>query len=73
MLWLAPQPFIFSNICRMVICPVRVTYNHAVVFFAQDRKTAFKLAKRATFAIAKSLIYFKFHISLKKYAFSVRW
>ena len=51
----------FSKICRMVISPVRVTYNHAVVFFAQDRKTVFKLANRATFDIAKSLICFKFH------------
>ena len=24
----------FSKICRMVICPVRVTYNHVVIFFA---------------------------------------
>ena len=72
MLWFAAQAFIFSKICRMVICPVRVTYNHEVLFFTQDRKIAFKLANRATFAIAKSLICFKFHISLKKHTFLVR-
>ena len=66
MLWFAPQSFIFCKICRMVICPVGVTYNHVVVFFAQERKTEFKLAYRATFAIAKSLMCFKFNISLKK-------
>ena len=57
----------------MVICPVRVTYNDVMVIFAPDRKTAFKLANRATFAIAKSLIYFEFYISLKKFTFLVRW
>ena len=46
----------FSKICRMVICKGRVTYNHAVVFFAQDEKTAFKPGNRATFAMAKSKI-----------------
>ena len=55
----------------MVICPVRVTYNDVVVFFAQERKAAFELANIATFAIAKSLICFKFHILLKKYTFLV--
>ena len=53
----------------MVICPVRVIYKHVVVFFAQERKTEFKLGNVATFAIAKSLICFKFHISSKKYTF----
>ena len=53
----------------MVKCPVRVTYNQVVVFFAQERKTAFKLAYRVTFAIAKSLVCFKFHISLKNIHF----
>ena len=57
----------------MVICPVRVTYNHVVVNFAQERKTAFELPNIATFAIAKSLICFKFDISLKKYSFLPRW
>ena len=73
MLWFVPQAFIFSEIYRMVMCPVRVTYNHVVVFFSQERKTAFKLANRATFVIAKSLICLKFHISLKKHIFLVRW
>ena len=57
----------------MVICPVRVTYNHVVVFFAQEKKTAFKLQNRGTFAIAKSLICSKFHISSENYTFLVRW
>ena len=52
MLWFAFKAFSFSKIFWMVACPVRVTYNHVVVFFAQDRKTAFKLPNRATFAIA---------------------
>ena len=54
MLWFAPQSFISSKICRMVMCPVRVTENHVMVFFVQKRKTMFKLENRATFAIAKS-------------------
>ena len=49
----------------MFICFVRVTHNDVVVFFAKERKTAFELANIATFAIAKSLICFKFHILLK--------
>ena len=57
----------------MVICPVRVTYNNVVVFFAQERKTEFKLANRATFGIAKSLICLKFNISFKKYTFLLKW
>ena len=57
----------------MVICPVRVTYNHVVIFFAQQRKTAFKLTNLATIAIAKFLISSKFHISLKKDTFLVGW
>ena len=57
----------------MVICPVRVTYNHVMVFFAQERKTEFKLANRATFGIAKSLICLKFNISFKKYTFLLKW
>ena len=44
-----------------------------VVYFAQERKTAFKPANLATFTIAKSLICLKFYISLKKYTFLVRW
>ena len=56
-----------------LLCPVRVTYNHVVVFFAQERKTAFELANIATLAIAKSLISFKFHILLKKYTFVLKW
>ena len=51
MLLFALQAFIFPKIFRMVICPVRVTYNHVVVFFAQERKTAFKQTNGATFAI----------------------
>ena len=50
-----------------------MTYNHVVVIFAQERKTAFELPNIATFEIAKSLISFKFHISLKKYTFLPRW
>ena len=73
MLWFAPQAFIFSKICRMVICPVRVTYNYVVVFFFQERKTAIKLANLAAFASAKSLTCLKFLISVKKYLFLVRW
>ena len=57
----------------MVICPVRVTYNHVVIFFAPERKTAFELKNLATIAIAKSLICLKFGISLKKYTFLVGW
>ena len=57
----------------MVIGPVRVTYNHVVIFFAPERKTAFKLKNIATIAIAKSLISLKFHISLKKDTFLVEW
>ena len=64
----------FSKICRMVIGPVRETYNHVVAFFAQERKQRLSLANPATFAIAKCLISFKFRISLKKYAiFNQRW
>ena len=55
MLWFDPEVFNFSKICRMVICPVRVTYNHEVVFFSRERKTALKLENLATLAIAKSL------------------
>ena len=73
MLWFAPQAFIFFKICRIVICPVRVTYNHEVVFFAQERKTALKLQNLATFVIAKSPICLKFYNSLKKHIFLVRW
>ena len=73
MLWFASQAFTFSKLCRMVICPVRVTYNHVVVFFPQDSKISFNQANRTTFEIAKILICFKFHISLKKSTFLVRW
>ena len=41
------------------------TYRY---FFVQQRKTVFKLANRATFEIAKSLICFKFHSSLKNFS-----
>ena len=59
--------FTMSGTCyRMVICPVGATYNHVVVFFLKEKKTAFELANIATFAIAKSVICFKFHISLIK-------
>ena len=51
MLWFVPQTFIFSKIFRIVICPVRVTCNHVVVFFAHEGKTAFKQTNGATFAI----------------------
>ena len=30
----------FLKICRMVMCPVRGTYNHVQVYFAQNEKTA---------------------------------
>ena len=76
MLWFAPQAFLFFQKSWMVICLVRVTYaayNHAVVIFVQDGKTGVKLANRATFTIAISVICFKFHISLKKTTFLVRW
>ena len=62
----------FSKICRMVIGPVRETYNHVVAFFAQERKQRLSLANPATFAIAKCPISFKFRISLKKYAILIR-
>ena len=73
MLCFYPWAFIFAKICRMVICSVRGTYNHVVVFFAQERKTTFTLANVPTFSIAKSPICLNFHISLKKYTFLVRW
>ena len=52
------------------MCPVRGTYNHVFTyryFFAQERKTAFKLANEALFSISESLICFKFHISPKTF------
>ena len=51
MLCFAPQTFIFPEMFRMVMCQVRVAYNHVVVFFVQERKTAFKQTNGATFAI----------------------
>ena len=57
-LWFAPDTLIFSKIGRMVIYPVRVTYNHVSIFLCSRTKKTFKLASRATFAIAKFLYLF---------------
>ena len=57
----------------MVIGPVRVTYNHVVVFFAQEKKQRLNKQMEQYSRFAKSLICFKFHISLKKFTFLVRW
>ena len=57
-LWFVPDTLIFSKIGRMVICPVRVTYNHVSIFVCSRTKKAFKLPGRATFAIAKLLYLF---------------
>ena len=43
----------FSKIGRMVICPVRVTYNHVSIFLCSRTKKEFKLPSRAIFAISK--------------------
>ena len=57
----------------MVICPVRVTYNHVVVFFAQEKKNSVQTTKSRNICDWKSLICSKFYISLENYTFLVRW
>ena len=53
MFWFGPPSLIFFEICQMVICPVRRTYNHVSIFLFSSTKKAFKLPSRVIFAIAE--------------------
>ena len=54
-----PLSLMFFKICRMVICPVRRTYNHVSTFLLSSTKNACKLPSPATFAIAKFTYLFR--------------
>ena len=64
-------PFFFK-ICRLVICPVRGTYNHVSIFLCSRTKTAFELTSRATFAIAKFSYLFRISQLTRKFQFLSR-
>ena len=68
-LWFAPDTLIFSEIGRMVICPVRVTYNHVSIFLCSRTKKAFKLPCRAAFAIPKFPYLFRIPQLARKFQF----
>ena len=68
-LWFAPDSLIFSKIGRMVICPVRVTYNHVSIFLFSRTKKDFKLPSRATFAIPKFQYLFRIAQLTRKFQF----
>ena len=69
----ATQAFVFFKICEMVICPVRVTYNHVVYFLLKKEKQRLNKQMEQHLRFAKSLICSKFYISLENYTFLVRW
>ena len=58
--WFVSHTFIFFKICQMVICPVRGTYNHVQIFFAQQRKKAFKLVSPKNLWLINPYSCFKF-------------
>ena len=56
-----------SKYVRCLYVPSEGHITRYRYFFAQEKKTAFKLANEATFSISESLICFKFHISIKTF------
>ena len=68
-LWFASDTLIFSKIGRMVICLVRVTYNHVSIFLCSRTKKAFKLPSRGTFPIAEFPYLFRIAQLTRKFQF----
>ena len=68
-LWFAPDTLIFSKIGWMVICPVRVTYNHVSIFLCSRMKKSFELPKLVTFAIPKFPHFFRIAQLTRKFQF----
>ena len=67
-----PDTLIFSKIGRMVICPVRMTYNHVSIFLCSRTKKDFNLPSRGTIAIDEFLYLFRIAPLNRKFQFLSR-